>query len=299
MPGALDGRERRRERGVVLGREADDHVAREVELAGERLEPAQVRVDGVAAPHRAQDAVVAGLERDVQVARDGRRLAQRGDERVVDVVDLDRAEPQPLEPGRRAGLADEPRQVVAGGAVAEAAEVDAGEHDLAVALRDAAPDLARARRRRCGCARRRARAGSRRSCTRTSSRPGSSRTRARGRGARRPGRSRSRRRRRRRTRRSPRCACATTTTFVGQPGERRRRRGSRRSRSRRRGACVRAARAAALRLFATASFVTQHVLITATSAPPVALSAWPSREQRLAHLVRVDVRDLAAEKVDA
>ena len=57
------------------------------------------------------------------------------------MVDLDRAEPQPLEPRRRARLADEPRQVVAGGAVAEAAEVDAGEHDLAMALRDAALDL--------------------------------------------------------------------------------------------------------------------------------------------------------------
>ena len=39
--------------------------------------------------------------------------------------------------------------------------------------------------------------------------------------------------------------------------------------------CVRAARAAALRLFATASFVTQQVLITATSAS--ARSLWPSR----------------------
>ena len=134
-PGALDGRERALERGVVLGREADDHVAREVELAGERLEPAQVRRGRVAAAHRAQDAVVAGLERHVQVPADGRRLAQRGDELVVDVVDLDRAEPQPLEPGRRARLADEPRQVVAGVAVAEAAEVDPGEDDLAVALR--------------------------------------------------------------------------------------------------------------------------------------------------------------------
>src|SRR5690349_11787566 len=42
--------------------------------------------------------------------------------------------------------------------------------------------------------------------------------------------------------------------------------------------CVRAARAAALRLFATASFVTQHVLITATSAPAESCaSTWPSR----------------------
>ena len=51
-----------------------------------------------------------------------------------------------------------------------------------------------------------------------------------------------------------------------------------------------------MRLFATASFVTQHVLITATS--PAALSCVAVAQQRLAHLVRVDVRDLAAEKVD-
>ena len=54
---------------LVLGREADDHVARQVELAGERLEPAQVGRSRVAAPHRPQDTVVAGLERHVQVPR--------------------------------------------------------------------------------------------------------------------------------------------------------------------------------------------------------------------------------------
>src|SRR5439155_26220983 len=60
---------------------------------------------------------------------------------VAHVVDLDRAEPEPLEPASRSSLADEPRQVVAGGAVAEAAEVDAGEHQLTVTLVDAAADL--------------------------------------------------------------------------------------------------------------------------------------------------------------
>ena len=145
QPGALDRGQRALERGVVLGREADDHVARQVELAGERLEAAEVGVRRVAAAHRAQDAVVAGLERDVQVLRSGRRLAQRGDERVVHVVDLDRAEPQPLETRRGADLAHEARQVVAGVAVAEAAEVDPREDDLAVALLDAAAHLAQHR----------------------------------------------------------------------------------------------------------------------------------------------------------
>ena len=154
-----DDAQRVLERGLVLGREADDDVAREVEVVAQRLEPAEVRGGGVAAAHRAQDAVVARLERHVQVAARGRRLAQRADELVVDVVDLDRGEAQPLEPGRRARLADEPRQAVAGGAVAVAAEVDPGEDDLAVALRDAAADLAEHGFGRRGCARRRARAG--------------------------------------------------------------------------------------------------------------------------------------------
>ena len=61
---------------------------------------------------------------------------------------------------------------------------------------------------------------------------------------------------------------------------------------------MRAARAAALRDFATASCVTQQVLTTATSARARRRSSCPSREQPLAHVVRVGVRDLAAEKAD-
>ena len=140
-PGVLDRAQRMRERGLVLRREADDHVARQVELARERRKAPKVRARRIAALHRAQHAVVSGLERHVQVARQRRRLAQRGDEVVVDVVDLDRAESQPLEPRRRAGFAHEPRQVEAGRPVAEAAEVDAGQDDLAVPLRDTPANL--------------------------------------------------------------------------------------------------------------------------------------------------------------
>jgi hypothetical protein len=77
----------------------------------------------------------------MQVLADGRRLAQRGHERVVHVVDLDRAEPQALEAGDLPRLTHKLRQVVAGGAVAEAAEVDPRQHDLAVTLVDSAADL--------------------------------------------------------------------------------------------------------------------------------------------------------------
>ena len=108
QPGGANRLEGALERGVVLRREADDHVGGEVEVA-ERLELAQVRLDRVAARHRLEDAVVAGLERHVQVRADDRRLAQRGDEVVVDVVDLDRGEAEPLDarrsrPRRGSGL---------------------------------------------------------------------------------------------------------------------------------------------------------------------------------------------------
>ena len=141
QPRSADGLERALERGIVLGREADDHVGGEVEV-GQRLQLPQVRVDRVAARHRLQDAVVAGLERDVQVRPDHRRLSQCGHELVVDMVDLDRRETQPLDALDRTGRSDQVGEPHPGGAVAEAAEIDAGEDDLAVALRHPLPDLA-------------------------------------------------------------------------------------------------------------------------------------------------------------
>ena len=73
---------------------------------------------------------------------DHRRLSQCGNELVVDMVDLDRRETQPLDALDRACCSDQVGELHAGGAVAEAAEVDAGEDDLAVALRHPPPDLA-------------------------------------------------------------------------------------------------------------------------------------------------------------
>ena len=58
------------------------------------------------------------------------------------MVDLDRGQAEPFEPGRGAGFPDEPRQAIAGRPVAVAAQVDPGQDDLAVALSDAAADLA-------------------------------------------------------------------------------------------------------------------------------------------------------------
>src|SRR5690242_13346344 len=72
---------------------------------------------------------------------DHRRLAKRADELVVDMVDLDRGEAEPREAGRGSGVAHEAREVVPGGAIAIAAEVDAREDNLTVSLVDSAVDL--------------------------------------------------------------------------------------------------------------------------------------------------------------
>src|SRR5439155_10715851 len=69
------------------------------------------------------------------------RLAQRRNELVVHMIDLDRREPQPRETGRRTRLTQQAGERVPGLAVAITAEVDPGQHHLAVALCDPAPDL--------------------------------------------------------------------------------------------------------------------------------------------------------------
>src|SRR5205807_6184770 len=56
-------------------------------------------------------------------------------------------EPQASDPGDGAGLAHEPRQLVAGCAIAVTAEVDPRQDDLAVAVLDTAADLVQDR---CG-----------------------------------------------------------------------------------------------------------------------------------------------------
>src|SRR5206468_8020413 len=90
---------------------------------------------------RPQDPVVAGLKGDMEVTCRRGRLPQRRHELRVDVVDLDGREPEAREPGDLADRTDEPGQRVAGSAVAVAAEVDAGEDDLLVALSNAPTGL--------------------------------------------------------------------------------------------------------------------------------------------------------------
>ena len=143
-PRLLDDLERPPERLLVFRREADDHVGGEVEVA-QRPELRDVLLGGVAPPHRAKNGVVAGLQGHVEVTRRRGRLAERRDEVVREVIDLDRRESQALDAGQCAGLANEPRQRVTGLAIPEAAEVHAGQDDLAMTLGDATLDLAQHR----------------------------------------------------------------------------------------------------------------------------------------------------------
>src|SRR5918996_5516023 len=139
-PRALDDAERVLERGLVLAREADDDVARQVEVA-ERLELREELGGGVAPAHRAQHGVVTRLKWDVQMPGHRLGLAERGDELRCHVVDLDRRKPQARDARQLPRLAHETRERVAGLAVAEAAEVDAGEDYLGMTLCDPAADL--------------------------------------------------------------------------------------------------------------------------------------------------------------
>ncbi len=139
-PGLGDHLQRVAEGRLVLAGKADDDVRREVEAVGE-AGPPQERRRVVAPPHGLEDPIVTGLQRDVQVPTDGGRVAKRRNEPLAHVVHLDRGEPEARQTGRGAGLAHEPRQVVARGTIPVAAEVDAGEDDLPVALFHAARDL--------------------------------------------------------------------------------------------------------------------------------------------------------------
>src|SRR5262245_54200037 len=63
------------------------------------------------------------------------------------MIHLDRGEAQTLQAGDGADLAHEPIEPIAGVAIAEAAQVDAREHDFWMTLRDPALDLGEHRRR--------------------------------------------------------------------------------------------------------------------------------------------------------
>ena len=146
----------RRHAVVVLGREADDHVAVDRDTRDRVADAADGRgVVGreVAAAHPSEHAVVAGLERQVEVRHRPRRaVGPDAEQLVVDVLRLDRREAHPLD--RR--LVEDPpdeagkRQGRSGVGAAEAAlrpaavvrpDVDPGQDDLAMARAERASDV--------------------------------------------------------------------------------------------------------------------------------------------------------------
>ena len=138
-------------RRVVLGREADDRVRVDRD-PGECLAdpPDDRRVVGrqVAPAHPPEHAVVARLERQVDVRHRPRRaVGPDAEQLVVDVLRLDRRDPDPLDLGLVEDPPDEAGERQRGPAVgaAEAAlrpaavvgpDVDPGQDDLAMAGRE-------------------------------------------------------------------------------------------------------------------------------------------------------------------
>ena len=141
---------------VVLGREADDDVGVDRDAGNRRadaLDDRGVVGRGVAAAHPAEHAVVARLERQVEVGHRPRRAVGPGPEQlVVDVLGLDRGEAEPLDRGLVEDPPDEAGQRQRGSRVraAEAAlrpaavvrpDVDPGQDDLAMTRAERAPDV--------------------------------------------------------------------------------------------------------------------------------------------------------------
>ena len=96
IPAARTTVERALEGCVVLAGKPDDHVGREIE-ARERLDLGEVLRDRVPPSHRPQHAVVARLERDVQVSRGAIGLHESFDEIRAQMIDLDRGQSKTLD----------------------------------------------------------------------------------------------------------------------------------------------------------------------------------------------------------
>ena len=133
--------ERAREHLLGLGREAGDDVGAEHHVGPQPPHRVAER-DGVGARmpplHALEDQVVAGLQRQMQMRHQPRLVGERVEQIAVGLDRIDRGQPQPLK--LRHVLEDllhqraEPRRARQVRAVA--GDVDAGEHDLAIAALD-------------------------------------------------------------------------------------------------------------------------------------------------------------------
>jgi len=131
----VDQRQRVREHAGILGRKAGDQVGADRDSGARGLEPFDEphRVGAAVAPlHPPQHHVVARLERQVDMRHHARLLRQQREQRGVDAVGVERREAEAVEAGegeQRFGQRGEAGAAV----VAIAGEIDAGEHDLALA----------------------------------------------------------------------------------------------------------------------------------------------------------------------
>ncbi len=142
---------------VVLGRESDDHVGVDRGTGDGRADlphDAGVERGVVAASHPAQDAVVARLQRQVEMREAAPRpIDHPGVEQgVIHVLRLDRREPDPFDIGLRKDPPDQAGQRQRAAAMGPArarfrpaavvrADVDPGQDDLAVTGRERAADV--------------------------------------------------------------------------------------------------------------------------------------------------------------
>ena len=126
-----------REVGVGLAGEANDHIGGQCDVGGMRSQggdQVEVVATPVEATHALEYAVAAGLQWDVKVPAESRRRGQL-DQLGGEVVGIDGAETKPCRGDRRQQPPNERCEGVAAVA-AEGAQVDAGQHDLAIAIGD-------------------------------------------------------------------------------------------------------------------------------------------------------------------
>ena len=94
--------QRRLEIGLGLAGKADDEIARHGDIgpgSADALDQPEIVGGRVAAVHRLQDAVGAGLHRQMQIGHQRRQVAMRGDQRVVHVARMAGGVAQPRQAG--------------------------------------------------------------------------------------------------------------------------------------------------------------------------------------------------------
>ena len=145
QPAFVDQIERAREHLLGLGRETGDDVGAEHDIGPQPAHLVAER-DGIGARmpplHALEDEIVAGLQRQMQMRHQPRLIGKRIEQIVIGFDRIDRRQPQPRQLGHVAQDAlDQRAQARLAQVSAIAGDIDAGEHDLAIAARDQPPRL--------------------------------------------------------------------------------------------------------------------------------------------------------------